>query len=240
MADNVPKHNKNIVALTELLSDAVSGADNGVKASTDGNKFSSTFREQCMADGYSWLVSEVYRLRNQEAQLLVSGAVVSYTLAQVTAGIAVPGDYLHPLIAVRTTASTPPYRYMPPNMKAQADMDNLPDAKRVFTVYGNKLYSYTRSGGNLTADNSVNVDLYYFKAERINYSTGALIAANTTDSRSSDITLESCWHIACVYYAASLAGMKEGSSDWQAKSIAWNATAKNIVKDIIGVTNAEA
>lgn len=235
MPDSIPKHNKNIVHLTEVLSDAVSGGDNGVKAATDGARFSSTFREQCMADSYAWCVGEVIRRRPNDAKVVISGAVVSYTLAQVTAGIALPADYLTPLSVVRSTAGTPPYKYIPPDMKGDADMDNLPDSKRVYTILGNTLYSYTRTNGILTADNSINLLLYYFKRERINYTDGTLIATNTADSRSADITLEPQFHEICVYYAGYLAAMREGSSDWQTKGALWYKVANDKLGMILGV-----
>lgn len=236
MADNVPKHNKNIVFLTELLQDPVSGADNGVKAATDGSVYSSTYRELCMADGYKWVGNEVIKrvADKDRVQDLISGLIVNATLSQVTAGIAVKSDYLETLAVVRSTSSTPPYKYILPSLKDQADMDNLPDLKRCYTIYGGVLYSYTRTNQKLTADNSISLIHKYFKLERINYDTGALIAANTTDSRTADITLNPQWFDSAVLYAAYLAKSRLGDGDAVNDCIRFKTMAQDSLLGTIG------
>lgn len=208
MANNVPIHNANIARLARLLVDVPVGytADEDI-AANNGAVFSSSFREQCMAKGYEWVAKEILKYVPDKFDKLMSGLLVNNygTLTSSSGSTTLPKDYIYFGSLVRSTASTPPYRYVPPEYKSLLDMDNLPDAKRVFTISGGTIYSYTRTNRVLTADDSIVLLFRYYKRERINPSTGALIAANTTDTRSSDITLNSIWFEAATQYAAYVA-----------------------------------
>lgn len=217
MANNCPIHNQNIVSLSNEIQDPVTLATVISGSNEDGVKFSKTFREQVMAEAYQWAVEEVLRKvpDKTRAQLLLSGAITTGSLSQVTAGIAVKKDYLETLKVVRSTASTPPYEYILPSQKAEADMDNLPDAKRVYTIIGGTLYSYTRTNGVLTADNSITLTHYYFKRERISATDGTLGTINATVN-SVDVMLDSRWHPACIQMAAFFALSRLGDGDSKA------------------------
>ena len=154
------------------------------------------------------------------------------SLSQVTACIAIKKDYIENLRLARATPTKgePRYQYFEPSRKPEADTDNIPDLKRCYTIYGGTLYSYTRTNGVLTADNSINLSHYYFKKERINSTTGFILDPNTAP----DITLDRRWYPACIAMAAFFCLDRLGDADSKALAQSYLAEANQLFTAQLG------
>lgn len=208
MANIVPLHNKNIVALCRLLEEVPAGGDDGLIASANGDEFTSTLREQYMQWAYTRLP-----LKYRDA---LGSAVVEWEfpglIFEKTSSMASPvtlNEDVALLLDVRKSGSTSVFLR---SGKNSIDQEVDPFKDNVYTVVGKTVTLYRRVSGVYTAWNSGDAIVRYIKSERIDSSTGAVGTANTLVN-GGDITIDLKWHQPCVLYAAYFACMEHGGED---------------------------
>ena len=214
MADIVPKHNQNTVELANILDDALQGGDNGIKAAAGGATFSAAKLNEYLAHAYSWIVGKFIQAFGVDtASRLLQGLVKSQTLTFSGTRIALNKDYLRDIMVIKAGSSTIEY--------VKKSLDDIyrekdPFANNVYVIEGGYLSVYDRSTTYALAPSGTGI-LYYFKAERVDSSTGTLGSPNNL-TNSEDITLDTMYHPACVRYAAILACTDKGDDAHRQKA----------------------
>lgn len=222
MADNVIIHNKLTVRVRNVVEDIVTGGDNGIIAATDGKIFSASIVNQRLLEAYAWIVNElVAKLGVPAASLVLSDSIVQQlNFSIASAGTSVNKDYLFP---VRLLQSATVFGL---KIKSQLDADLDPYLDNGYAIDGGKIYVYQRVAGTLTLLNTGTATLHYLKADRIDPTTGAEVAVNTTP----DITLNSRWHEACIFYAAYRLCADKGVAEWADKAKVFHEQALSYLK----------
>lgn len=208
MADNIPVHNRISVRVRNLIEDIVTGSDNGTIASTDGKIFSANVLNQRINEAYAWVVDQLVQLLSLDvAKYSLADSITQQAVAIASGGVSVNKDYLY---ATEFLVSQQPYEQI---LKTNLDADYDKYLDFAFAVYGQKIYVYARSGGNLNVQNSGNGVLHYLKADRLD-STGADVAPNTTP----DTTINNRWVQCVTLYAAYRLCQDKAAAEWQEKA----------------------
>ena len=193
------------VNLSLVLDDAVSGADNGIAAASDGMWATAVKRNAYLNEAFRWIACAMIDKYGVSAGAdYVQGLIATQTPTFSASGTSVNKDYLYPLRLFKTGTGDSFYL----SKRASLDDDFMPWITNFYVVEAGKIYAYTRTSGTLAALGSGTGTFYYIKADRVD-TNGADVASNTTP----DITLNRRWYDACVLYAASRAAFDKSVID---------------------------
>lgn len=210
MADVTPRSNQLNVNLAQMLSDAVTGSDNGVKSSADGSVFTSAQRNAKLSEGFTWVVNKIVQVVGlMEARTLLGDSLTTQAITFASGGTTVNADYLFPVALLKSDNNE--FNLFPRKNLAQ-DLDPYLDAG--YAIEGFKLYAYQRAAGTLSQLTSGTGTFYYLKADRKDTTTGSDIAANTVP----DTTMDFKFLDAVMYYAASRLADDKGAGEWEVKA----------------------
>lgn len=200
MADTTPLINQINVDLSLRLNDPTSGADNGIKAATNGGTWSAAQRNHYCNNACRAIVHELVNRFGEERAGEIAQCMKTQSITFSSSGVSLNKDYLSPVRLVKSSGS-------PFVKRKKSDLDIAYDkiVSRAYAIEGGKLYAYERSSGTLSILNSGTGTFYYIFAERKD-SNGADVAVNTAP----DIILEQGYHEAITTYACGLALYDKG------------------------------
>jgi len=211
--DNCPIHNALTIRLANLLSDALTiGADNGITVSTDdpGAAFSAAVKNDRLNEGYRWVCNELLtRLGKDMMYRRGQGFLANQVIAFSAGGTLLNKDYISVFSFIKSDGTS--YMF---GSKAGFDSDNQFFINNGYAIEGGKIYVYGRSGGVLSLLNSGTGTLYYFKADRVNVTSGADYGVNTAP----DTIVDQQWLDACMLYAAWRLAKDQGAAEWVLKA----------------------
>lgn len=211
--DNCPVHNALTIRLANLLSDALTiGADNGITVSTDdpGAAFSAAVKNDRLNEGYRWVCNELMnRLSKEDMYRRGQGFIASQSVAFSSGGVNLNKDYIGFFRMIKSDGTS--FQF---GTKAGFDTDNQFFINNGYSIEGGKIYAYSRVGGVLTLLGSGTGTLYYFKADRVNVTSGADYGVNTAP----DTTVDQQWLDACMLYAAWRLAKDQGAAEWVLKA----------------------
>lgn len=211
MADTTPISNSLNIRVSHVLEDILTaGADNGVTATTNGNAFTYSMRNEALAEAYAYLGQTfVNKFTPIGAEKLCEGLVATQSVTFSASGTAINKDFIAPIRLIKSTGVI--YHQ---GIKSHFDSDMEPLLDYGFAIEGNKVYGYERAAGVMAVLSTGTATLYYIKADRTNTTTGAVVAANT----SPDTTIDPQYHDFLVGYAAARLAQQKGAGEWVVKA----------------------
>lgn len=222
MADTTPISNYLNIRISHILEDILTvGADNGVTATTNGNAFTASMRNEKLTEALGYLAKAlINKFGSQGVEAQAEGLVATQSVTLASAGTTVNKDFIAPIRLIKSTGLI--YHQ---GIKSHFDSDIEPLLDYGFAIEGNKVYAYERSAGTLSAINSGTATLYYIKNDRVNTSTGAVVATNTAP----DTTVDPQWNEFVVMYAAARLATDKGAGEWQIKAETFMKTALGLL-----------
>lgn len=221
MADSFPISNALNVAISVHLGDPVSGADNGIAASSDGVDFSATHRNLILQKAYNELAVRLINLYGaQTASIMCEGIRVQQSITFASGGTSINKDYITSIALLKSDNNEFNLRDL---NDLKQDLDPYLDAG--YAIEGGKLYAFQRSAGTLSQLTSGTGTLYYIKSDRLDVSTGAVIAVNST----SDTQIDGTWHNFLIEYSAYRLAEAKASGEYLEKATIYKQSADNIL-----------
>lgn len=222
MADTTPISNSLNIRISHVLEDILTvGADNGVTASTNGNAFTASMRNEKLTEACGYLAQALLnKLGPKGVEAACEGLVATQSITLASAGTSINKDYIAPIRLIKSTGLI--YHQ---GIKSHFDSDIEPLLDYGFAIEGNKVYAYERSAGVLSAINSGTATLYYIKHDRMNTSSGVTVVVNTAP----DTTIDSQFHEFLISYAAARLAQDKGAGEWAVKAQALMTVALGLL-----------
>ena len=214
MADNIPRHNRMSVDLANILGDPLSGADNGIKAAADGRIATADTRNRRLHEAYSWILEELIKREDGTARYDIEGLVSTQSFTFSSSGVALKKDFL---VEISLGSSA----IFQKRSKDELDRDTDIRINYGYAIENGLIYGYQRSAGTLTILNAGSGTLYYYRADRIDPTTGNDVAINTTP----DMGIDRRWMSSCLHYAAYRIAQDKGAAEWLDKAKTFYAEA---------------
>ena len=217
----MPIHNRNTIELANLLDDPLSGADEDIKVNNGGKIFSSTKLNEYLCRSYRWLVDEIIaRFGVEGAADQVQELIATHGSTMSSGSKAANKDYIR-AISLHGSSSLQKYDFITPSEWHKIETDLKVQAVRVFTVLGGNILASQRTNGAMANSGSLGFKMYYMKADRVDATSGAFVAVKTAP----DTVLSPRWLNACVHYAAYLACIDKGTTEWLDKAKVFQQSA---------------
>ena len=162
-------------------------ADPVAVAATDGDEATSALRTDYLNRANSMVQQIVLSMGNEAVNRLIPGLVTTDATATSGGSKSLPSDYSHHLAAQKASGAR--MTWVPPEAKADLDVNANPNLTLAYTVVGGSVYMYE---DGTTIANGAHV-LYYVKNDQ---------RAQAGDS--ADIDIDNRWYSVLVDYAAHL------------------------------------